>query len=84
MVTPQLTSAASSNGMSSSILTQDHSDSTAYCENVPSTHMPPRSSLPSWNLNVPSVRQPMAAFFPASHRFWCPVEQYRQVPQTGM
>src|SRR5436190_17496083 len=84
VVTPQLTSAASSNGMSSSIFTQDHSDSTARSENVPSTHMPPRSSSWSWNLNVPSTRQPMAAFLPASHRFWWPVEQYREVPQTGM
>src|SRR6266699_835103 len=85
VVTPQLTSAASSNGMSSSIFTQDHSDSTAYWENEPTTHMPPRSSLlSSWNRNVPSVRQPMAAFLPASQRFCFPVEQYRQVPQTGM
>ena len=84
VVTPQLTSAASSNGMSSSILTQDHSDRTAYWENVPSTHMPPRSSCPSWKRKVPSTRQPMPAFWPASHRFWWPVEQYRQVPQTGM
>src|SRR5256886_4580805 len=84
VVTPQLTSAASSNGMSSSIFTQDHSEMTARSENVPSTHMPPRSSPLSWNLNVPSTRQPMAAFLPASHRFCRPVEQYRQVPQTGM
>jgi hypothetical protein len=84
VVTPQLTRAASSNGMSSSIFTQDHSDSTAYWENEPTTHMPPRSSSLSWNLNVPSTRQPMAAFLPASHRFCFPVEQYRQVPQTGM
>ena len=85
VVTPQLTSAASSNGMSSSIFTQDHSEMTARSENVPSTHMPPRSSwLLSWKRKVPSVRQPMAAFLPASHRFWRPVEQYRQVPQTGM
>src|SRR2546430_339676 len=85
VVTPQLTSAASSNGMSSSIFTQDHSEMTARSENVPSTHMPPRSSLLlSWKRNVPSTRQPIAAFLPASHRFWWPVEQYRQVPQTGM
>src|SRR6266496_3075090 len=84
VVTPQLTSAASSNGMSSSILTQDHSEMTARSENVPSTHMPPRSSSSSWKRKVPSVRQPMAAFLPASQRFWWPVEQYRQVPQTGM
>src|SRR4029077_12040041 len=84
VVTPQLTSAASSNGTSSSIFTQDHSDRTAYWANEPTTHIPPRSSPPSWKRKVPSTRQPIAAFLPASHRFWWPVEQYRQVPQTGM
>src|SRR6516225_8287219 len=58
VVTPQLTRAASSNGMSSSIFTQDHSEMIARCENVPSTHMPPRSSPFWWNRKVPSTRQP--------------------------
>src|ERR1700751_5364609 len=84
VVTPQLTSAASSNGTSSSIFTQDHSDSTGYWANEPTTHIPPRSSSPSWKRKVPSTRQPMAAFLPASHRFCCPVEQYRQGPPTGV
>jgi hypothetical protein len=35
--------------------------------------MPPRSSSPSWKRKVPSTRQPIAAFWPASHRFWWPV-----------
>ena len=59
VVTPQPTSAAGSNGRSSSIFTHDHSGITAYCENVPSTHIPPRSVSPSWKRKVRSGRQPM-------------------------
>ncbi len=63
----------------------DHSDTTAYWEKVPSTHNPPRSSpSSSWKRNVPSANMPVPAFFPSLHRFWCPVEQYRHLPQAGM
>src|SRR5215467_1002518 len=75
---------ACSNGMSSSTLTQDHSDSTDHSENEPTTHMPPRSSPFWWNRKVSSCRQPTPAHLPASHRFCFPVEQYRHLPQTGM
>ena len=63
---------------------QENSETTAYCENVPSTHSPPKSSPPEWKRNVPSGNSPVAAFFPASQRFWRPVEQYRHEPHAGM
>ena len=62
----------------------ENSWTTAYCENVPSTHRPPKSSPPWWNRNVPSGNIPVPAFLPASHRFWRPVAQYRHFPQAGM
>ena len=62
----------------------ENSDTTAYCENVPSTHSPPKSSPSAWKRNVPSGNMPVPAFLPASHRFCRPVEQYRHEPQAGM
>ena len=62
----------------------EYSCTTAYCENVPSTHRPPKSSPPWWNRNVPSGNIPVPAFLPASHNCWRPVEQYRHLPQAGM
>ena len=62
----------------------ESSETTAYCENVPSTHSPPRSSPLRWNRKVPSGNMPVPAFLPASHRFCRPVEQYRQEPHAGM
>src|SRR5262252_7037258 len=83
--TPHPTRDATSNGMSGGMLMHDHSDTTAYWENVPSTHRPPRSApSSSWKRNVPSGKMPVPAFFPASHRYWRPVEQYRHMPQAGM
>src|ERR1700684_1444803 len=82
--TPQATSAATSKPISSGILITENSCTTAYCENVPSTHSPPKSSPFWWNRNVPSGNIPVPAFLPASHRFWRPVEQYRHWPQAGM
>src|SRR4029077_2856523 len=52
--TPQPTRHAISHGNSSTSGTQAHSDTTAYCEKVPSVQNPPRSSPPRWNRNVPS------------------------------
>ncbi len=62
----------------------EYSCTTEYCEKVPSTHRPPKSSPFWWNRNVPSGNIPVPAFLPASHRFWRPVEQYRHLPQAGM
>ena len=62
----------------------EYSCTTAYWENVPSTHSPPKSSPPWWKRNVPSGKHPTAAFRPASHSCWRPVEQYRHLPQAGM
>src|ERR1700722_4979677 len=84
VVTPHETSAATSNGRSSSIRTQDDSLTTVRSENVPSAQIEPMSAPSRWNRNVPSWRHPMAAYWPVSQRFWCPVEQYRHVPQIGM
>ena len=84
MGTPQETSAATSNGMSAGIGMQENSETTVCCENVPRTHSPPKSSPFWWNRNVPSGNSPVDAFFPASHRFCLPVEQYRQEPHAGM
>ena len=44
VVTPHATSAAITNGRSSSIGTHEFSGITIHCENVPSTHIPPTSS----------------------------------------
>src|SRR5580693_1501249 len=82
--TPQATSAATSKPISSGILITENSCTTAYCEKVPSTHRPPKSSPFWWNRNVPSGNIPVPAFLPASQRFWRPVEQYRHWPQAGM
>src|SRR5271165_3063 len=83
--TPQPTSAATSNGMSASMGTQEFCEITARCENVPSMQNPPKSSpSSSWNRNVPSASIPVIIWAPQSHRFWRPVEQYRHVPQAGM
>ena len=83
--TPQPVSAATSNGMSASIGTQEFCDTTARSANVPSMQNPPRSApSSSWNLNVPSASIPVIICAPQSHRFWRPVEQYRQIPQAGM
>ena len=43
VVTPQATSAATSNGMSSSMGTHAFSEMTIHWLNVPSTHIPPMS-----------------------------------------
>src|SRR5829696_7668700 len=82
--TPQPTSAATWNGMSSGMGMTENSLTTAYSENVPSTHSPPKSSPFWWKRNVPSGNCPVEAFFPSSHRFWRAVEQYRHLPQAGM
>src|SRR5262249_38290977 len=82
--TPQATSAATSKPIHSGILMTENSCTTAYCENVPSTHRPPKSSPPWWNRNVPSGNIPVPAFLPALHRFWRPVAQYRHWPQAGV
>src|ERR1700722_7582770 len=83
--TPQPVSAATSNGMSFSIGTQEFCEITARSANVPSMQKPPRSApSSSWNLKVPSASIPVIICAPQSHRFWRPVEQYRQVPQAGM
>src|SRR6202035_6092091 len=82
--TPQATSAATSKPSHSGILTTEYSCTTAYCENVPSTHRPPKSSPPWWKRNVPSGNIPVPAFLPASHSIWRPVEQYLHLPQAGM
>src|SRR5487761_1187460 len=82
--TPQATSAATSKPISCGILMTEYSCTTAYCENVPSTHRPPKSSPPWWKRNVPSGNIPVPAFLPASHSCWRPVEQYRHLPQAGM
>src|SRR5713226_1317112 len=81
--TPQPTSATVSSGRSASILTQEFSDTTARCENVPSRHICPKSSPPPWNLNVPSGRQFLTSSAPRSHRLLMPRAQKRQCPQTG-
>lgn len=74
--TPQPVSAATSNGMSSSIRTQDAWETTARWENVPSMQNPPRSAPhSSWNRNVPSDSIPVAIWAPWSHRFCRPDEQ---------
>ena len=75
VVTPHATSAATSNGRSSSIGTHEFSEITIHCENVPSTHIPPTSSPFSWKRNVPSRNIPVPALRPSLHMFWCPVEQ---------
>src|SRR6202012_4470898 len=82
--TPQATSAAPSKPSSSGILITEYSCTTAYCENVPSTHRPPKSSPPSWDRNGPSGNIPVPAFLPASHSCWRPVAPYRPLPQAGM
>src|SRR3984885_14385286 len=83
--TPQPVSAATSNGMSCSIRTQEFCETTDRSANVPSMQKPPRSApSSSWNLNVPSASIPVIICAPQSHRFWRPVEQYRQVPQAGV
>ena len=82
--TPQPTSEAISYGMSSASLMQAHSDTTAYCEKVPSAQKPPTSSSSVWKRHVPSENMPVPAFFPSSHMFWCPVEHDRHLPQAGM
>src|ERR1700685_3137855 len=85
--TPQPTRHSSSHGMSwksSRSGTVAHSDTTAYCENVPSVQNPPMSGAPSWNRQVPSSNMPVPALSPLTHMFWCPVEHGRQAPQAGM
>ena len=83
--TPQPVSAATSNGMSRSIGTQEFCETTARSAKVPSMQKPPRSApSSSWNLNVPSASIPVIICAPQSHRFCRPVEQYRQIPQAGM
>src|ERR1700722_7202427 len=83
--TPQPVSAATSNGMSCSIRTQEFCETTDRSANVPSMQKPPRSApSSSWNLKVPSASIPVIICAPQSHRFWRPVEQYRQVPQARM
>src|SRR6202046_1290153 len=85
--TPQPTRHNSSHGMSwksSRNGTVAHSDTTAYCENVPSVQNPPMSVSPSWNRQVPSSTMPVPALSPLTHMFWCPVEHGRQAPQAGM
>src|SRR5579875_445378 len=81
--TPQPTSATTSSGRSSATFTTDASDSTAYCENVPSRHIWPKSVPPSWNRNVPSGRQLSTRNMPRSQRLVWPLAQNRQCPQTG-
>jgi len=73
-----------SNGMSSGSGMHAHSDTTAYCENVPSVQKPPKSSPSLWNRKVPSRNMPVPALRPFTHMFWWPVEQGRQAPHAGM
>ena len=47
--TPQPISTTLSSGRSGSTLMAECSEMTARSENVPSMHMPPRSSPPEWN-----------------------------------
>jgi len=83
--TPQPVSAATSKGMSFSIGTQEFWEITDREANVPSMQKPPRSApSSSWNRCVPSASIPVIICAPQSHRFWRPVEQYRQTPQAGM
>src|SRR5487761_1880565 len=81
--TPQPTRHRISHGMSwksSRSGTVAHSDTTAYCENVPSVQKPPMSVSPSWNRHVPSSNMPVPACRPFTHMFDCPVEHGRQAP----
>src|SRR6185312_11187633 len=85
--TPHPTRHSSSHGMSwksSRSGTVAHSDTTAYCEKVPSVQNPPMSVSPSWNRQVPSSNMPVPALRPLTHMLECPVEQGRQAPQAGM
>src|ERR1700730_2712630 len=85
--TPQPTRHRISHGMSwksSRSGTVAHSETTAYCENVPSVQKPPMSVSPSWKRHVPSSNMPVPALSPFTHMFWCPVEQGRQAPAAGM
>ena len=81
--TPQPISTTLSSGRSGSTLMAEFSEMTARSENVPSMHMPPKSSPPPWNRKVPSGRVPSRMVAPMSHRFDLPVEHHRQCPQTG-
>ncbi len=81
--TPQPASATVASGRSSSILTQECSDTTDRCENVPSRHIWPKSSPSAWNRNVPSGRQLSTNSAPRSHRLVMPRAQNRQCPQVG-
>src|SRR5215471_21280242 len=81
--TPQPTSATISSGRSSSILTQECSDTVEYSENVPSRHIWPKSRPSAWKRNVPSGRQLSYRSAPRSHMLVRPREQNRHLPQTG-
>src|SRR3954451_6504285 len=82
--TPQPTRQATSKGMSSASGMIAHSETTAYCEKVPSEQNPPRYSSPRWKRKVPSRNMPVPALRPLTHMFWWPVEHGRQEPQAGM
>src|SRR5699024_6497201 len=85
VVTPQRTSAATSNGIQSWILTTEFILATVYCENVPSVHMAPAVS-PEGMVNGyrPSAISPIVPLSPPSQRLDMPRAQEEHLPQAGV
>src|SRR5699024_5081471 len=85
VVTPQRTSAATSNGIQSWFLTTEFILATVYCENVPSVHMAPAVS-PEGMVNGyrPSAISPIVPLSPPSQRLDMPRAQEEHLPQAGL